>query len=366
MFDRLSQSIRGGGLVAATTIGAGIFVLPYVFLRGGWLVGILYFLILGFLVVFAHHLFSEVFSKAGDKRGLLGLIRDNFGGGFFYFATIVFKGGLFLTLVIYLLLGSSFMTMVFPGVNHGVALAWFWVIASFPILLSLRRFVGLEVGATLLMALIVAFVFAKGLPIDIERVGPPVGDWFFPFGHVLFALAGWTAVYPLYEISKKRKSLIYPLIFGTGVSIAIYLFFVLGITSGAPNITPDAISGLTDWPNWQIDLLAVLGLFAIWTSYGPIGLEIRSSFEKDLRVSRIVSFLAVLFVPLILIWLGFNNFLEMVGLVGGVFLAFQYLLIVLVSRKVLALRGFRRVVSALVILIFALAVVYEIYYFVIK
>ena len=74
----------------------------------------------------------------------------------------------------------------------------------------------------------------------------------------------------------------------------------------------------------------------------------------------------MLFVPLILIWLGFNNFLETVGLVGGVFLAFQYLLIVLVSRKVLALKGFKRIVSDLVILIFALAIVYEIYYFVIR
>ena len=216
------------------------------------------------------------------------------------------------------------------------------------------------------MALIVAFVFARSLPINVERIGSPVGDWFFPFGHVLFALAGWTAVYPLYEVSKKRKNLIYPLLFGTGVSVVIYLFFVLGVTSGASSITPDAISGLTDWPKWQIDLLAVLGLFAIWTSYGPIGLEIRNSFEKDLRVPRSVSFSAVLFVPLILIWLGFNNFLETVGLVGGVFLAFQYLLIVLVSRKVLALKGFKRIVSDLVILIFALAIVYEIYYFVIR
>ncbi len=354
------------GLVAATTIGAGIFVLPYVFLRGGWLVGLLYFLVLGFLVVFAHHLFLEVFLKVGDKKGLLGLIKENFGEGLFYFATIVFKGGLFLTLVIYLLLGSSFMTMIFPEVNAGAALAWFWVIASFPIVLSLRRFVGLEVGAALLMALIVFFVFLKGLPINIERVGPAIGDWFFPFGPVLFALAGWTAVYPLYEISKKRNNLIYSLLIGTGASVVIYLLFVLGVTSAAPSVTADAISGLTDWPSWQIDLLAILGLFAIWTSYGPIGLEIRNSFEKDLRIPRAVSFLTVLFTPLILIWLGFNSFLEIVGLVGGVFLALQYLLIVLVSRKVLALKGYKRVVSDLVILVFALAVVYEIYYFVIK
>lgn len=352
--------------MAATTIGAGIFVLPYVFERGGWLAGLLYFLVLGFLVVFAHHLLSEVFLKVGEGRGLLGLIKEYLGGGFFYLSIMVFEVGLFLTLVIYLLLGSEFMMLLFPGAGSAVAFVWFWLIVSFPILLSLRRFVGLEAGATLLVTLIAAFVFAKGFPINIDRIGPPVGDWFFPFGHVLFALAGWTAVYPLCEISKNRKNLIYSLILGTGVSVLVYLAFVFGILGGAAKITPDAVSGLTNWPTWQIDLLAILGLLAVWTSYGPIGLEIRNALGKELRLTRTISFSAVIFLPPALILLGFNSFLETVGLVGGIFLAFQYSLIILISKKILGLAGWKGALSNLAILIFVLAVVYEIYYFVVK
>ena len=138
------------------------------------------------------------------------------------------------------------------------------------------------------------------------------------------------------------------------------------IFASAGKITEDTLSGLTNWPRWKLNLLGLLGLFAIWTSYLPIALEIKNSIEKDLRWSRIASLALVVFVPLVLIAVGFNNFSAVIGLVGGVFLAFQYLFIIWVSKKVLVLSWPKRILANLLILVFLLVAFYEVYYFVVK
>jgi chromate transport protein ChrA len=84
---------------------------------------------------------------------------------------------------------------------------------------------------------------------------------------------------------------------------------------------------------------------------------------RDLRWRKKAALVAVFSLPPALVLLGLNSFIQVIGLVGGVFLSIQYALIVLVSRKVLRPRGLKRVLADVVMIAFALAALYSVAHF---
>ncbi len=153
---------------------------------------------------------------------------------------------------------------------------------------------------------------------------------------------------------------------GTIAAATLYGFFVLGIASSVRVVTPDVVSGLSSWPLWKKTVLGILGLVALWTSYLPIALEIKNALQNDLRTSRATSALAVFALPLIFVSAGLNNFFRVLGLAGGVFLSLQYLLIVFLAKKILKLTAVKKFFLNLIMAVFILAAVYEVYYFIVQ
>jgi len=141
--------------------------------------------------------------------------------------------------------------------------------------------------------------------------------------------------------------------------------FAAGVLGSAPAISPDTVSGLTAWPAWKKEIIAIFGLIAVATIYLPVSREIKNSLEKDLRWNKFAARSLIVFAPLILIWLGFNDFLIVVGFVGGLFLSLQYLLIISVGRRALVLSAAKRFLLDLAAAIFVAAAVYELWTFVV-
>ena len=357
--NRLKDFMIESGLMTAMTIGAGIFGLPYVFVESGWFTGLLYLLVLGGLVAFTHALYFGVLHRAGTKDRLLGLSRKYFGRSGFQFGFVAVVGGLLLTLVVYLILGSEFLQLVFPGLDPRMSFALFWVIVSLPLFLAEQRFAKLEFLGVILMTLIIALIyFSADTQGALAKFPATDGENFLlPFSVVLFSLAGWPILEPIYAFWRSRAAKagiarpITALALGTFFAAMLYFAFVLGIFGSAAAITENTVSGLTNWPDWKLGTLGILGLFAIWTSYVPIGFEIRNSLARDMKLGRVALLLVVLLPPA-LVLAGLDSFLTAIGLAGGVFLSLQYLLIILVSRKVLTLRGFKKLLAEFVALVF--------------
>ena len=97
----------------------------------------------------------------------------------------------------------------------------------------------------------------------------------------------------------------------------------------------------------------------------PISHEIRNALEKDLRWSPWASGIIVVGLPLAAVLLGFNDFLAVVGLVGGLFVSMEYLLIIGVGRRALTLGMAEKRLLDLAALVFAFAAVYSVYAFVV-
>jgi len=278
--------------------------------------------------------------------------------------------GLLLTLVAYLILGGRFVHLAFPSLGAAASLLIFWLFTAIPVFTSDGRIIKLELAGVACTSIIIVFIFATAWPAATFAGIPAVNfeNLFLPFGAILFALAGWTGVEPAYESRKKFGAASDPwraLASGTFFVALLYIMFAAGIIGSAPVVSPDTISGLFGWPLWKKEIIALFGLIAVATVYMPISREIRNALEKDLGWNRFLSRTLILLVPLIFIGLGFNNFLVIVGLVGGVFIGAQYVLIIAVGRRALTLSAAQRVFLDAVALIFIVAAVYEVWTFVV-
>jgi len=361
---------RIAAIVAAATIGDGIFALPFVFYQAGWLATIAYLVVLGVFVSAAHIVYLETLESKGEKKRLLGLTREYLGEGGFWigFAAIVI--GLLLTLVAYLILGAQFIRLLLPAASPMWGLVTFWVLMAIPVFMDDGHVVELELLGIACTTAIIFLIFFTAWPA-VTFGGVSAVNWpniFLPFGAVLFSLAGWTSVEPAYESRKRGGRGRDPwkaLALGTFFVGALYLLFAAGILGSAPAIASDTVSGLAGWPTWKRDLLAIFGLIAVGTVYLPISREIKNALEKDLRWRKVASRALILVLPVALIFLGLNNFLIVVGLVGGVFLSMQYLLIVAVGRRALTLSPAKGFFLDLIAAVFVIGAVYQVWTFVV-
>ncbi len=356
-------------LLMATTIGAGMFSLPYVFKESGWLLGIFYMVVFSSAIVFVHRLYWLSLEKEKEKRRLLGLVERYFGKGAFYLAFLSIFAGLIFVLAAHLTIVQQFLRLALPGVDNQTAVIIFWLLASLPALFNLRHLVETEIPGVVFIVAIVLFIFFTGYKGDFFGSQPVnFNNFFLPFVAMLFSLSGWMAVEPMFEWQKggKKPRPLRALILGTFLSACVYLLFVFGIIDSAATISPDTISGLWSWPFWKLQVLGWLGIIAMWISYMPVSLEIKNELEKDLHFPRLLSFAIPFLLPVLIFFSGFFNFISIISIAGGVFLALQYVFIILVSKKILKLSGLKKFFANLLIVVFIVAAVYEVYYFGIK
>ena len=114
---------------------------------------------------------------------------------------------------------------------------------------------------------------------------------------------------------------------------------------------------------------ALIGLLAVFTSYLALGYDLREIYELDRGIVSSGAWILVAGVPFFLFWIGANDFIRLMALVGGFFVALDGLFIVLllramrkkgeISKKLLPLPG--GVLWILVILFIASAL-YEVLY----
>ncbi len=353
------------GILIATTIGAGIFALPYLFAQAGWLAGIVLLAALGALVFIAHRLYAAAAAREGGDDHLAGLAERTLGKWGRAVSFIAVYGGLALSLVVYIVLAVNFVRLFTSAVAHDTAMVVFWLAGSLP-LIARMKFIGqASMFGTLIMGVLIMGLWLAAPAGDTTvRMFVPEHA-LLPFGAVLFALAGWTAVPAMmaYGGTRSTRRLTAPLAVGTAAVVALYACFVFAVLGSGWEVTPDTISGIPETaPNIAL-AFGVLGLFALWTSYVPIAIELRDSLAGVFGGKRMAANVIVLALPMLLVGLGLRDFLSVIGLAGGVFLSLQYALIMAVARKVLRLRGIARFATDVITLAFVCAAVYELYAF---
>lgn len=373
--------ILPASLLAGTIIGAGVFALPYVFAKAGILTGLFYLLIFSAVFTLIHLMYADIILRTKENRRFFGYAEIYLGKWGKWLAILTTVVGMIFILTVYLILSVSFFNLifqnfVFPDIYK---ILIFWFFGSLAVFMGINRLAITEFLITFGIAGIILIIFGYGFGNLEQAVSMSFFDLkylFLPYGVVLFSLAGRAAIPALLGYfrnnNQPRLKARVPIILGSLAPALIYSIFVFGILSLSKTVSQDSISGLIGrLPLLILGLLGGLGLISLWSSYIVIGRDIKKSFEHDFNFHWIFAGLIVILSPLFLYFLGFQNFLELVGLAGGVFVGLESIFVVLMwlkSRKFggeergVFIRKLNPIIIRVLLLIFVGGIIYEIIY----
>lgn len=363
------KTIYAIATLSGTIIGAGLFALPYITLKLGFWVILGYFLILGGFITLIHLFFGELALETPDFKRLPGFAKLYLGKKgqiIAYISTIL---SIFGALLAYLILGGEFLAELLEPVLGGSTLfytVFYFIVAAAVIFHGIKAVAKIEFWGLILFFVILFAIFFRGgslIAADNLFASPDWSLLFLPYGVILFSLWGATLIPEIEEmLGEKRKAILKIIPIAILIPALVYLFFVyliLGITGD--QTTESALTGLKDvLGNGIVSLALVFGLLTTFTSFITLGLTLKKVFWYDLKFKRILSWAITCFLPLFLYLAGVKSFIAVIGVVGGIMLAIDGILILLMYKK---LRPERKIFVYPLILLLLGGIIYSVIYF---
>ncbi|MFH0819569.1 MAG: aromatic amino acid transport family protein [bacterium] len=324
-----------------TIIGAGIFGLPYAIYQSGIFLGLVYLLVLGFIMIIIHLLYGEVVLRTEKTHRLVGYGEKYLGEPAKMVLTLSALFGLYGSSIVYIILGGEFLNNIFSGflINNSFfySLIFFAVVAIL-VYFGLKTIKKSEFYLTALLLVTIVIILFLGLTKihSVNYQAIKLKDVFLPYGVIFFALNGAIAIPELKSILKRKQKLFKKtIILGTLIPLAIYLLFtlvVIGITGGGTS--PEALTGLKNKLGDGMVLIGSLfGFLAIATSFLVIALHLKETFIYDYHLTNLTAWLLACFVPLLLFLAGFANFIKIIALVGAIMGGIDGIAVVLIYLK---------------------------------
>ncbi len=370
----MKQFILATSLLVGTIIGAGIFSLPFVFSQAGILGGVLFGIVVALIAICVLLMYADLILDDHSEHRIMGLARHYFGKKGFFSLLFVNGAGTLFVLTTYIVLSVSFLKIFFADTPFLILALVFWLISFWAIFLRIKNEAQLEFFATMGIGIVIVTILGFGLS-HLEEFSlslSPFSPFLFvlPIGAFLFSLGGRAVIPDVVMFLKgEKKRVRWVVSSGVFLSLALYFVFVIGVVSMSDVITQDGVSGLVKLP-WNVQIImGVLGIFALWSSFISNGSDLFRSFRQDVGLSRVVAGGIVSLVPIGLVFMGFDNFLMLVSIVGGLFLAVEWASIVLMwiamrkkkPQEVSVLGTVNPSVLVVIFLVLCMAIVYTIY-----
>ncbi len=330
------------------TVGVGIFGIPFVFVKAGLLPGLLFLVGLTLIVILLNMMYGEIVLRTSTRHLLLGYTHKYLGHipKNFLLLTYVLSG--YGAMLAYIIIAGTFLENLFSFfayLSPTIFSTLFFLAGAVIILIGIRAVSRFDL---LMLVFFVILIFSIALfsakEIDINNYVTITNEfWFLPFGVIFFAMSGLAAIPLAWEALNENSSSGYggalklkPVLFmGTIIPAILYLIFgltVMGVSG--ESTSPDAISGLAFFLGPKVALIgSIFGILAVSTSFIGMGLALRESFQDDFQFSRFKSWLIVVIPPYILFLLGLRNFIEVIGLVGGLALSVEGIFLLFLYMK---------------------------------
>ncbi|MFA6522252.1 MAG: aromatic amino acid transport family protein [Patescibacteria group bacterium] len=326
MEAKRSEFVRSIQALMGVVIGVGIFGLPYVFSQSGFAIGlghIIFVAGINFILLWAYA--DLVMHTPGHSR-LTGLVDRYLGPTWSHIATFILFGSSWGAMIAYVIIGGKFLNTLLHGVFGGDVFMYqmiFYIFTSIILVGGLGFVSRLESLFTIVFLIaIIALIVGASPQIDIEAlqtVHPE--NWFLPFGVVLFAFSGLSAIPEMAQILGRQKHHLHSsLMIGMLIVTVIYLAFsavVLSVTG--EHTTEESMIGLgRALGSWALTIGSVVGLFAVSTSFIMIGLSSINTLVYDYRIRYVWAWLSVIAVPLVAFLAGARDFIDVIGFSGSI------------------------------------------------
>ncbi len=337
MFKKL---IVPAAILASTIIGAGFFSLPYIFQESGFLICVPYLFIFAGILFLLHLMYADIIMRTQKKYHFSGYARHYLGRTGLLTSLVAVLCGMMLTLTVYLVISKDFLKLFLPDVPPDLLLLIFWAISTLAIFWKVKKLAKAESLALAGIIAVIFIIFLMGtgsarLSFDVPA---RLSLWLLPYGAILFSLGGRSAIPALLGYFKKENlptKKIRPVVFlGTFMPAVLYLVFVIGVIGLVGHISGNSILEIIKTlPSPIAMLFGTLGLISLWSSYIVIGRDAEKSLEKDFFAPDLLAVLAIAAIPLVLFFSGFNDFLKLVGIIGGVFSGTEGILVIMMWIK---------------------------------
>jgi len=312
-------------LLIGTTIGAGVLGIPYVISKSGFLIGLLYILVIGLAIITINLFYGEIVLRTNGNHQLTGYAERYFGKTGRLLASFCMIFGIYGALIAYLIVAGQSLSAIFSGPSM-VWMVLFFVLISALVYSGFKAIVKSEFIISGLMIFVVLMISIIGLgKIDFNNLNTvDVSYFFYPYGVILFAFLGMAAIPPMKEeLVKHKKDLKKAIILGGLIPLVIYIFFsfvTVGVTGG--KTSEIATLGLSNVFGWQVALFGNLfALFAVSTGFLALSLALKEMYNYDYKINNLISWMLVCFIPFIFLLifrdLDFRDIINVAGVLTG-------------------------------------------------
>jgi len=339
----MKKEIISAGLgLAGTVVGAGLFVLPSLLEKSGWLPFLASLLIFGGGMILLHLFLAEVILRTQEKRYFTGYVGQYLGEKARQISFLYIFPGLIGTLLIYVLMAGQFLTLIVQPwltITPTLGSMGFLFFLSFFIFRGGKAVVTIQTRFAFFLFVVLLATIGYALP----QLSWGQLDWFrFPLllslpGVIFFSLLGWNALPMMTRAltspeNKKKLGKIIIIVLG---SIA-FLYFLFSLTLAGLGIN------ITDWTGvtqlspsvfYLAKVLALIGLLAGITSFLSLGNYLKNSLVVDYHFPYWLAAAGTVLSPFFLYFLGFQHLLGLMGLVGALMGAIQGWVIVAIFLK---------------------------------
>lgn len=358
-------------ILVNTTIGIGIFALPFVVSRAGVLVSLLYFALLGFAVIAIHLMFGQVALETPDYKRLPGFAKIHLGKTAQIYAIISIVIGFLASLAAFIIIGGQFLFQIFSplwNVSEFACSIVYALAGAILVFFGINIVSRIGFWGLIIFFAIFAIIMVNGLPLmnlgNFPLLWQSPQDIFLPYGAILYALWASSSIPEAEEMlgRKNRKDLLNRIILISGIiAVGVYLLFslmIVGITGSAT--AESALIGLKNIFGQEIsNLLFFFGFVTSFTSFIIMGLTLKKVLFYDCGFNKNFAWAISSLVPIALVGLGLNDFISIFGLVGGILLGADGIMILLMYQKI---RPKEKFLTYPFLFIFAAGIIYEILY----
>lgn len=374
-----SNSWYALSIMMGTIVGAGIFGIPFAVQKSGILIGLFWLVFLGIVMMYVNLLLGEVCLRTPRFFYYVGFAAKYFAKKGKVFASLISITSLYGTLLAYLIIGGRFIYNVFHefwGAPLEVFSLIFFLIGVIGILLGVKIMHKSQLFMFGLLLLVTVVILIIGLPqVKAGNLIPfNLSKFFLPYGVILFALSGASAVSSVVAtMGRAEQKIKRVIILGSLIPLLLFLIFailVVGVTG--ENVSPDAVSSLGFVLGRPIVIImSVFGFLSVITSFFILAINLQETLRCDLKINRNFSIFLTLIVPLMLYVIGFRDFIQIIALLGVFLTGAEGILIVLLFRKARK-QGEKHVsyrillpnwLPYLIMAVFVIGILLEVYFF---
>jgi amino acid permease len=293
------KTLLAASTLIGTTIGAGIFGIPFVVAKAGFPIGLIHILIIGTIILITMLYLGEIALRTKGNHHLTGYAEKYLGkkGKILMLSALAF--GIYAAIIAYLIgIGESLSHLFLNSPDQSFLLGIaFWFIMS---AISYKGIKALKdgefYGVTIILILIIGMAVFFANKIDISNLNQitlnPI-TYFTPFGVILFAFLGYATIPEVEKILKnKEKEMKSTILTAVIVSAIIYIIFTAVVIGLKGPATPEIATVALGKP------FIFLGILTMLTSYLAVSIAMIDMFHFDFSISRPKAWLLTTIIPL--------------------------------------------------------------------